>query len=175
MVHDIVKIHVLSPLQFQYFIPISIFYLLWENLIHDNGNASVMKWAGMILWVPNLSSQTLKQNLANEFFTLWRSSSCQHLWHPVLEMNVLDFPFISVWHLSNISAPFHFFFFFREWLCTQHVYVFLLPFSSVEKSLAQLIPKLPLNWNLETQIIPSVWPENLTSWIGSFHTNFSPR
>lgn len=30
---------------------------------------------------------------------------------PVLEMNVLDFPFISAWHLSNISAPFHLFFF----------------------------------------------------------------
>lgn len=43
MVYDIVKIHVLSPLQFQYFIPISMLYLLWGNLMHDNGKASVMK------------------------------------------------------------------------------------------------------------------------------------
>lgn len=28
---------------------------------------------------------------------------------PALKMNVLGFPFISVWHISNISAPFHFF------------------------------------------------------------------
>lgn len=28
---------------------------------------------------------------------------------PPLKMNVFDFPFTSVWHLSNISAQFHFF------------------------------------------------------------------
>lgn len=92
---------------------------------------------------------------------------------PALKMNVLDFPFISVWHPSNTSAPFHFF--FRECICTQHVYVFLLSFFSVEKSLPQLISKFLVDWNLETQRIPSVWPANLSSWIGSLHTKFSPR
>lgn len=90
---------------------------------------------------------------------------------PALKMNVFDFLFIWVWHLSNISAQF----LFRECLCTQHMYGFLPSFWSMEKSLAQLIPKLSLKWNLETQRILSVWPANLTFWIQSFRTKFLPR
>lgn len=62
----------------------------------------------MILWVPNLPSQTLKQNLANEFPLCGEDLAARTFDIRALKMNVFDFPFTSVWHLSNTSAQFHF-------------------------------------------------------------------
>lgn len=114
MVYDIVKIHVLSPLQFQCFIPISILYLMWGNLIHDNGKASVMKRAGMILWVPSHPFSPHRGKCWNKIWPL-SSPLCGEDWVAstfgitALKIKVFDFLFISVWDLSNISAQFLFF------------------------------------------------------------------
>lgn len=91
------------------------------------------------------TDKMLKQNSVTEFSTT-RSSGCQDLWHTCSAAESLDFPFLSVWHLSEILAQLYFFQRVPLHTACMCVPAITLKYGEVTYYLAQLIPKLSLNW-----------------------------
>ena len=143
--------------------------MLWENLIHDNGKLQLWSELGLSSWyrvVPSLLIETNDKTNPSHCFLHY--TGCQDLCHTCSADGILDFPSLSVWHLSEMlpqlyflpRVPLH-------TACTRyHSEVWRRPLTTWP---TQLIPKLSPDWNLEMKCILSAWPANPTFYIGSFH------